>query len=199
MRVLNLYAGIGGNRKLWRDCSVVAVEANPDIAAVYSSLFPADEVVVGDAHDYLLNHVDEFDFIWSSPPCQSHSRMARATRHKRKRYIDLSLYEEIMFLQRYSSRFCVENVKPFYTPLIAPTFTVGRHYFWASKALNIEDVPRPPNFINLCNLAGRSALQDWLGIHFETVIYMPGNHCPAQVLRNAVHPKIGEEIFSLLI
>ena len=31
MKVLNLYAGIGGNRKLWEDVEVTAVELNPKI------------------------------------------------------------------------------------------------------------------------------------------------------------------------
>jgi len=76
MRILNLYAGIGGNRKLWpitEADEVVAVELNPEVAAIYQSFFPADKVVVADAHQYLLEHYKEFDFIWSSPPCQTHS------------------------------------------------------------------------------------------------------------------------------
>jgi len=35
LKVLNLYAGIGGNRKLWRDVDVIAVEINPEIAKIY--------------------------------------------------------------------------------------------------------------------------------------------------------------------
>ena len=74
MKILNLYAGIGGNRKLWgNDHQITSVEYDPKIAAVYADLWPQDELVVGDAHEYLrLNH-EQFDFIWSSPPCQSHS------------------------------------------------------------------------------------------------------------------------------
>jgi DNA (cytosine-5)-methyltransferase 1 len=64
MKILNLYAGIGGNRKLWEGHEITAVEINPKIAEVYKTLFPEDEVVVGDAHQYLLDHFREFDFIW---------------------------------------------------------------------------------------------------------------------------------------
>ena len=32
MKILNLYAGIGGNRKLWKDVQVTAVELNSEIA-----------------------------------------------------------------------------------------------------------------------------------------------------------------------
>lgn len=195
MKVLNLYAGVGGNRKLWKGVKVTAVEFNPEVADVYRKLYPNDTVVVDDAHEYLLQNYDKFDFIWSSPPCQTHSRMAKATRHKKRRYPDFSLYEEIFLLgNEFEGDWIVENVKPFYTPLIEPSFKVGRHLFWSNHTLTIDDVKRPPNFINSTNMAGRKALQDWLDIHFDEVIYMPGNHCPAQILRNAVHPKIGKQI-----
>ena len=73
MNVLNLYAGLGGNRRLWDEVKVTAVEFNADIANVYCHLYPADNVIVGDAHQYLLDNFKNFDFIWSSPPCQTHS------------------------------------------------------------------------------------------------------------------------------
>lgn len=69
MKILNLYAGIGGNRKLWGDeHEITAVEYKPEIAKIYQDFFPNDKMVVGDAHQYLLGHFNEFDFIWSSPP-----------------------------------------------------------------------------------------------------------------------------------
>ena len=78
MKILNLYAGIGGNRKLWGGAiEVIAVEINPDIAKIYQDNFPNDKVIVGDAHAYLEEHFEEFDFIWSSPPCPSHSKIRR--------------------------------------------------------------------------------------------------------------------------
>ncbi|MBS3104967.1 DNA cytosine methyltransferase [Candidatus Woesearchaeota archaeon] len=78
MKILNLYAGIGGNRKLWGgEIEVIAVEINPDIAKIYQDNFPNDKVIVGDAHAYLEEHFEEFDFIWSSPPCPSHSKIRR--------------------------------------------------------------------------------------------------------------------------
>ena len=67
MKVLNLYSGIGGNRKLWENCEVTAVEYNERIASVYQRLYPKDKVIVGDAHEYLRTNYDKFDFIWSSP------------------------------------------------------------------------------------------------------------------------------------
>lgn len=78
MKILNLYAGIGGNRKLLGGLEVTAIENDPKIAAIYKEFFPKDMVIVDDAHDYLLKHFQDFDFIWSSPPCPTHSRVRKA-------------------------------------------------------------------------------------------------------------------------
>ena len=104
MKVLNLYAGIGGNRKLWTDCEVTAVEIREDIAAVYADHFPDDTLVIGDAHEYLLQNYKEFNFIWSSPPCQTHSR-ARLWGWKDDdrvdaKYPDMKLYQEMSYSER---------------------------------------------------------------------------------------------------
>ena len=194
-RVLNLYAGVGGNRKSWTDCEVTAVEYTQNIADVYQRLYPSDTVVVADAHQYLLDHYNEFDFIWSSPPCQSHSRMIRCGKNRKPRYPDLRLYEQILFLQHnFDGSWIVENVVPYYEPLIL-AIQRGRHLFWSNFAIpEFEPPPPPKDFINQTTVAGAEALKDWLGIHYEGNIYYEGNHCPAQVLRNAVHPEIGRII-----
>ena len=199
MKVLNLYAGVGGNRKLWEGCEVTAVEYTPKIAEVYARLYPDDAVVIADAHEYLRQHYDSFDFIWSSPPCQTHSKMAKATRHKNRKFPDMALYEEVLFLKHfYKGHWVVENVAPFYEPLIKPTVKIGRHCFWGSFTFEADDVKRPPGFINMSNLAGKKALMDWLGIYYIENIYYDGNHCPAQVLRNCVHPKLGLQIYEAI-
>ena len=68
MRILNLYAGIGGNAQSFEGHEVVAVEYNEGIAEVYKKHFPEHEVVVGDALKYLEENFMNFDFIWASPP-----------------------------------------------------------------------------------------------------------------------------------
>jgi len=142
MKILNLYAGIGGNRKLWGDDhEITAVEFDPAIAEAYRSRFPNDTMVVGDAKQYLLDHYREFDFIWASPPCQTHSRARRGRVDIPYRngnsygavYPDFTLYEIITLLDNfYAGLWCVENVIPYYKPLINPTVSIDRHYYWAN-------------------------------------------------------------------
>lgn len=195
MRVLNLYAGVGGNRALWPpNIDVTSVENYEPVAEVYAANFPQDELVVGDAHQYLLDEGHRFDFIWSSPPCQTHSRMAKATRHKLARYVDLTLYEEILFLQELGVPYVVENVRPWYPVLIPYTAASGRHLFWSDRFFLVDDVPSPPNFIQLSDTQGAKRLQEWLGISYDKNVYYKGNHCPCQIWRNAVHPWIGWQI-----
>jgi len=196
MKVLNLYAGIGGNRKHWDNCDVTAVEIDEKIASVYQRLYQNDTVIIGDAHKYLLDHYMEFDFIWSSPPCQSHSKMIRSGRNRVPRYPEMGLYEEIIFLKHnFSGKYVVENVVPYYEPLM-PATKIGRHLFWHNFAIdNLLPVPEFKNFINRQNLQAKQDLMDWLGIHYEENIYYGNNHCPTQILRNCVHPDLGKQIF----
>ena len=134
-KILNLYCGIGGNRKLWTDeFEVTAVEYDEDIANIYKDLHPNDNVIVGDAHQYLLEHYKEFDFIWSSPPCPTHSRMNFLLKEKgtEMRFPDMKLYEEILFLKHFfKGKWVVENVRSYYEPLVKPQ-EIQSHYFWSN-------------------------------------------------------------------
>lgn len=150
MKVLNLYAGIGGNRKLWKDVEVTAVEINPEVAGIYQDLFPDDTVIVGNAHEYLVEHYKEFDFIWSSPECQTHSKFRKniacnVEQNKEGRwakpvYPDMSLYQEILFLKHYfKGKWIVENVEAFYEPLIKPK-KIQRHWIWSNFPINTKKI-----------------------------------------------------------
>jgi DNA (cytosine-5)-methyltransferase 1 len=141
MKILNLYAGIGGNRKGWSEGhEVTAVELDPTIAKIYKDYFPNDTVIVGDAHEYLLKNYKDFDFIWSSPPCPTHSsfRFNIGVRYKgvKPAYPDMKLYQEIILLRtHFPGDWVVENVKPYYNYLIPPTFILQRHPFWSNHAI----------------------------------------------------------------
>ncbi|HZI26245.1 MAG TPA: hypothetical protein VFD46_14270, partial [Chryseolinea sp.] len=70
-----------------------------------------------------------------------HSR-ARMWTSKGGRYAakmpDMTLYSEIIFLKTFfSGKFIVENVIPYYEPLIAPTCKIDRHCIWS----NFEILP----------------------------------------------------------
>ena len=143
MKVLNLYACLGGNRYKWNevkeDIEVTAVEWDEELAKLYQERFPNDKVIVADAHQYLLDHYKEFDFIWTSPPCPTHSRLVQSNKNKIKmKYPDMRLYEEILFLKHlYNGKFVVENVIPYYEPLI-PAEKRHRHLYWTN--FNIPNI-----------------------------------------------------------
>jgi len=134
MKILNLYACLGGNRYKWGDDhDITAVEWDEELARLYQERFPSDKVIVADAHQYLLDHYKEFDFIWSSPPCPTHSRFNVSMKTKRKmKYPDMALYQEIIFLQYYyNGKYVVENVIPFYDLLIQGNKR-NRHIYWTN-------------------------------------------------------------------
>jgi len=136
MKILNLYACLGGNRYKWGDeHEITAVELDAELAKLYQERFPNDTVIVADAHQYLLDHYKEFDFIWTSPPCPTHSKIRMTQKNTSgftPKYPDMKLYEEILFLQNYfDGKFIVENVIPYYEPLI-PAQKRGRHLYWSN-------------------------------------------------------------------
>lgn len=191
MKVLNLYAGIGGNRKDWKDVSVTAVELDPVLAAVYKDRFPDDIVLVEDAHQYLLDHYKEFDFIWSSPPCQSHSSFRHNIcvrfRGTPALYPDMRLYQEIVFLQHNACcKWAVENVKPYYKPLIEPDEVINRHFFWSNFRI-------PPTDVR-CEVKIRHAQIPDLEKAFGFSLKEFKITNKRQILRNCVDPHLGMHI-----
>ncbi|WP_163397382.1 DNA cytosine methyltransferase [Flavobacterium fluviatile] len=193
MKVLNLYAGIGGNRKNWDDVSVTAVELDPALAALYSQNFPEDKVIVGDAHQYLLDHYKEFDFIWSSPPCQSHSSFRQNIcvrfRGTPAVFPDMRLYQEILFLQHNAEcLWAVENVKPYYTVLIEPDAALQRHLFWS----NFQIPESEGQAIIKIRHAQIPELEESLGFCLKGCNISNKR----QVLRNCVDPNLGLHILN---
>lgn len=200
MKILNLYAGIGGNRKLWGDQDeVTAIEYDENIAKIYQENFPNDKVIVTDAHEYLLEHFREYDFIWASPPCPTHSKVRKSLAIKRKKdgsvyeqnkpvYPDMRLYQEILLLDGYfDGYYCIENVIPWYDPLIEPQ-KLGRHCFWSNFVIPQKKFEARGSFDNTEELAHKLGynIENWSKVNKKLL------------LRNCVEPEVGKYIFDIL-
>ncbi len=195
MKVLNLYACLGGNRYKWTDCDVTAVELDPVLAELYQERFPNDKVIVADAHQYLLDHYKEFDFIWSSPPCPSHSRMRKTNTGEGERksaatYPDMKLYQEIIFLDNFfNGKYVVENVIPYYVPLIKAQER-GRHLYWCNfKLPNDLGDRKAKNFIH-------SKVGDLSKFHDYDFTKYKGDQRLDKIARNLVDYEAGLTIFN---
>jgi len=148
VKVLDLYAGIGGSAtgftKVFPDCKIIAVEQDAEYAEVYQQRFPNAEVIVDDAM-YNLDLIDDVDFAWASPPCQTHTHMNLTFRKKiGLRLIDPQLMQTTIYwkyrfakarrLDETDVPWAVENVRPYYHDDIAPPAAkVGRHYIWSNR------------------------------------------------------------------
>jgi len=197
VKVLNCYAGIGGNRKLWQNVDVTAIEINPDIAKIYKDFYPNDKMIIGDAHEYLLEHFQEFDYIWTSPPCPTHSRARKMLAWKTTEegeswlqnkpiYPSMKLYEEILLLQGYfKGKYVVENVISWYDPLIKPQ-ECGSHYFWANFPI--------PQLLSKSREHDGTILELMKRKDFDLSKY--ANIDKRLVLRNCVEPELGLHIFN---
>ena len=196
-KILNLYACLGGNRYKWdevADIEVTAVEWDEELARLYKERFPNDTVIVADAHQYLLDHYKEFDFIWSSPPCPSHSRArywnsSNYDTTTQPIYPDMKLYEEILFLQHYfKGKYVVENVIPYYEPLINAKKR-GRHLYWTNFNL--------PNDLQDRRFAisqTKNELKELCNFHDFDFTKYNGNQSNLKIGRNLVDYEAGRTI-----
>jgi DNA (cytosine-5)-methyltransferase 1 len=208
MKILNLYACLGGNRYKWDEVAkeagieieVTAVEWDEELARLYQERFPNDKVVIADAHQYLLEHFKEFDFIWSSPPCPSHSRARYWSSSNYETttqpvYPDMKLYEEILFLQHYyrTGKFVVENVIPYYEPLI-PAKKRGRHLYWTNFNLPSDLKDR-----RFAISQTKNELKELCKFHEINVSSYKGNQSLVKIGRNLVDYEAGRTIFETVL
>ena len=193
MKILNLYAGIGGNRKLWgNEHQITAVEHDEQIANTYKEFFPNDTVIVADAHKYLLDHYKEYDFIWSSPPCPTHSDIRRCGVHAGRYealYPQMDLYQEIILLKHFSkhhTKYVIENVKPYYKPLIEPDHKLHRHFYWSNFNISNFEVKNKRKHNNI------------IGSHTVYGFNIKDTKIKnkRKVLRNMVDPELGLHILN---
>jgi len=199
MKVLNLYACLGGNRYKWTDCDVTAVELDPELARLYQERFPNDTVIVADAHQYLLDHYKEFDFIWSSPPCPTHSKVRFTQKNQefyKPEYPNMMLYQEIIFLKHHvlpQQKYVVENVIPYYEPLI-PAIKRGRHLYWTNFALPNDIAERSMKGV-MCGQSN-DELRKLCDFHKIDVSTYKGKQSKTKIARNLVDYEVGLAIFN---
>ena len=197
MKILNLYACLGGNRYKWNevkdDIEVTAVELDPEAARLYQERFPNDKVIVADAHQYLLDHYKEFDFIWSSPPCPTHSKVRFSQKNQdfyTPKYPDMKLYQEIIFLQNhFNGKYIVENVIPYYDPFI-PAKKRGRHLYWTNFNL--------PNVLSNRKVkisSGKDEVKNLCKFHDFDFYKYKGKQRIQKMARNLVDYEAGKTIF----
>ena len=195
MKILILYACLGGNRYKWNevknDIEVTAVELDPELAKLYQERFPNDKVIVADAHQYLLDYFDDFDFVWTSPPCPTHSRLnSMIIKNTGKvRYPDMKLYEEIIILKKwFKGKFVVENVVPYYEPLIQGVKR-DRHIYWTNFHLPNDLGDRKKIDLNKISC---KELQKFHKINLENY---KGKQSKLKIAKNLVDYEAGKTIF----
>lgn len=193
-KILNLYACLGGNRYKWDEVAdnleITAVEWDEELTKLYQERFPNDTVIVADAHQYLLDHYKEFDFIWSSPPCPTHSRARFARRDTAERvYPEMKLYQEIIFLQHhFKGRYVIENVIPYYEPLITAKKR-GRHLYWTNFNLPTDLKERKSSIMEGSDEVGR-----WCEFHDYNFRKYKGKQRTDKIARNLVDYEAGKTI-----
>ena len=201
MKILNLYACLGGNRYKWGDeHDITAVEWDEELARMYQERFPNDKVIVTDAHQYLLNHYKEFDFIWSSPPCPTHSRVRISQKNKDfyvPKYPDMTLYQEIIFLkEHFNGKFVIENVIPYYDLLIEAQKR-GRHLYWCNFLLP-QNIDRKESKGLISNAKDeRQKLCFLHDIEIDFLNTYKGKQSKTKIIRNLVDYEVGKTILDI--
>jgi DNA (cytosine-5)-methyltransferase 1 len=202
MKILNLFSGIGGNRMLWKDHNVTAVEIHKGVAKYYKEEFPDDEVIIADAYTFLEDNYTEFDFIWASPPCKTHS-LLQCKRSKRKynkvydydkvQIPDMRLYGIIIFLDNlFLGDWVVENVHPYYEPLIKPTAKIGRHYIWSNKYIKSKK-SKPEHYASIKKIC------DAKGLDYDKITKHSFGSRKDTILHNCMKPELGKYILEQII
>ena len=197
MKILNLYACLGGNRYKWgNEHEITAVELDEECARLYKERFPNDTVIVADAHQYLLEHYQEFDFIWSSPPCPTHSRLVQTNKNKIKmKYPDMKLYQEILLLKHlYDGKYVIENVIPYYEPLI-PAQKRHRHLYWTN--FNLPNILSDRKQAKISN--GTNEVKKLCEFHNYDFYKYKGKQPMNKIARNLVDYEAGKTILDTAI
>lgn len=196
MRILDLYAGLGGTAKGIQsvlekkgvDYEYFAIEIDPNVCAAHKINNPRSTVICADVKDW-LDKITDFDFVWASPPCQTHSilNFSNKATGKKTNLVDWSLWHVIDHLQRTENvSYVVENVLIWYNEPFKHNFNLDRHYFWTNLSLlSFEYQKRTKDW-------GYLSVKGWKEYH-QVEHAITGNK--RQQLRNCLHWSIAAGIF----
>lgn len=202
LKILDLFCGIGGVARGFHDYLqehqikylYVAIDIDKDVLKAHRALNPLSNVILRDAYSFTIDELETYDFVWASPPCETHSIAGIWTR-KRKVSPDFRLYELINKLNDANIPFVVENVKPYYNPPIKPTSKANRHRLWSNLSISPIKIDLPP-FEKIKNTV--KSLCEYHDLPIEIAKIIPSRK-RRDALRDMVHHEIAYEIAKQVI
>jgi len=111
----------------------------------------------------------------------------------------MSLYQEILFLQHFfKGKYCIENVNPYYEPLIKPQKS-GRHCFWANFTIpKLKSEDSIGRMGPVKSLGGKRSEGQY---HYKLGFDLTDKSHPnkKKLLNNCVVPEIGKAIMEAVL
>jgi len=202
LKILDLFCGIGGVARGFHDYLqehrikylYVAIDIDKHVLKAHKALNPLSNVILRDAYSFSIDELRRYDFVWASPPCETHSIAGIWTR-KEKKSPDFRLYKLILTLHDANIPFVVENVKPYYNPPIKPTSKANRHRLWSNLSISPVNLRLTP-FERVKN--STRTLCEYHDLPEEIAKIIPSKK-RRDALRDMVHHEIAYEIAKQVI
>ena len=106
----------------------------------------------------------------------------------------MKLYQEIIFLENYfKGKYVVENVVPFYTPLINAKKR-GRHLYWCNFNLPNDLKERKGGIME-----GKDEVTKWCKFHDYDFTKYKGKQRRDKISRNLVDYEVGKKILETVL
>ncbi len=201
IKILDLFCGIGGVAKGFQrylleqgmSFEYYAVDVDPKVLRAHKKFNPLSNTILRDAYSFTDDELLEFDFIWASPPCETHSRLNFYNWGNPKKYKepDMRFYELIEMLYRLNIPFVVENVEPYYKPPIKPSVKVYRHVLWTNLSIRPFRVDLP-NFSDVKDDV--KSLTKYHGVPRDVVNTLGTARKARSALRDMVNPIVSYNI-----
>jgi len=143
IRILDLFCGVGGVARGFQnflldngiEFEYYAIDIDKRVLKAHKLLNPYSKTICRDAWSIDDKEFKEFDLIWASPPCETHSKSRFLNINAKPTKPDMRLYNLIERLWSLNMPFIVENVEPYYRPPIKPIVKVGRHVLWSNLCI----------------------------------------------------------------